>query len=102
MSKIGRMPIAIKEGITVTVNGQVVTVSGTKGNATFTIPSGILVKVEEGKVIVSQEKGREELTRPLFGLTRATIANLMKGVSTGFEKKLELSGVGYRAQASGS
>lgn len=102
MSKIGRMPIAVKEGITVTVNGQTVSVSGAKGNATFTIPSGISVKVEEGKVLVAQVKGQEELTRALFGLTRASIANLIKGVSVGFEKKLELSGVGYRAQTSGS
>lgn len=102
MSKIGRMPVSIKTGVTVTADGETVTVTGPKGTLTFPLPSGILVEVAGDKVQVKQEKPGEELSKPAFGLTRASIANMVKGVSEGFEKKLELSGVGYRAQSSGT
>lgn len=102
MSKIGKLPIAIKDGVTVTVADGVVTVAGPKGNATYNLPKGILAVVEEGKIVVKQEGKTKEQTKNLYGLTRALLANMVKGVSTGVEKKLELSGVGYRAQASGS
>lgn len=101
MSKIGKLPIAIKEGVTVTLTEGVVTVAGPKGNATYTLPSGITLAVEEGKVFVKQEEKTKDQTKNLFGLTRALLANMVTGVSTGVEKKLELSGVGYRASASG-
>jgi|SRR3989344_5361506 len=99
MSKIGRMPITIKEGVTVVTDAQKVTVTGSKGTQMYTFPKGIAVLVADGKVTVSQEAGED---RAMFGLTRATIAQMVKGVSEGFEKKLELSGVGYRAQTSGT
>jgi len=102
MSKIGRQPITITNGVTVTVNGHQVSVVGSKGTLSYDVPQGINVSVADGKVIVSQEKGKEEQTKSLFGLVRANIANLIQGVSTGFEKKLELSGVGYRAQVAGN
>ncbi len=102
MSKIGKLPITINGGVTVTVTGDVVTVAGPKGNASYTLPKGITAAVEEGKVVVKQEEKTKGETKNLFGLTRALLANMVKGVSTGVEKKLELSGVGYRAQASGS
>ncbi len=102
MSKIGRMPITIKSGVTVTISGQTVTVAGAKGNASYQMPEGVNAKVEDDKVIVSQVNPGEESTKALFGLVRATIANLITGVSDGFEKKLELSGVGFRAQTSGT
>ena len=102
MSKIGKQPVLITKGVTVTITGQQVSVTGPKGSSLYTIPEGITAQVEEDKVIVSQEKGKEELTKSLFGLTRANIANLIKGVNEGFEKKLELSGVGYRAQMTGN
>ncbi|MBI2074398.1 MAG: 50S ribosomal protein L6 [Candidatus Levybacteria bacterium] len=102
MSKIGKMPVTIPEGVTVSVERNVVSTSGSKGNLTFTIPQSVEVKMAEGKVIVSQKEENEKSDKALFGLTRATIANMVKGVSQGFEKKLELSGVGYRAQVSGS
>lgn len=102
MSKIGRQPIAITNGVTVTVSGKQVTVAGPKGTVTYTVPSGILVAVEGDQVVVSQEAGKEHETKALFGLTRANLANCVKGVSDGFEKKLELVGVGYRAQTSGT
>jgi len=102
MSKIGRMPIAIKSGVTVTVAGQTVTVTGPKGTVAYAVPSGILVRVEGDAIVVSQEKGHEHETRALFGLTRANLANVVTGLSDGFEKKLELIGVGFRAQTSGT
>jgi len=98
MSKIGKMPVIIKEGATVTIANNLVSVSGPKGNLSFPIPQSVEVAVEDGKVIVSQKEG----DKALFGLTRAIIANMVEGVTSGFEKKLELTGVGYRAQAAGS
>jgi large subunit ribosomal protein L6 len=88
--------------VTVTITGQKVTVKGLKGEVFYTIPDDISVNVSNGIVTILQEKGKEEDTKALFGLTRATIANLINGVTVGFEKKLELSGVGYRAQMSGN
>ncbi len=102
MSKIGKMPIVIKEGVTVTVNGNEVGVVGQKGTLSYTIPAGITVIIADGKVVVGQEEKSRDQTRNMFGLTRALIANMVSGVSVGAEKKLELSGVGYRAQAAGS
>lgn len=102
MSKIGRMPITIPAGVTVTVVDKTVTVTGSKGNFNHSFPRGITVSVAENVITVGQEEKGKEETKALFGLTRALIANMVKGVSTGFEKKLELAGVGYRAQASGA
>ncbi len=102
MSKIGKLPIEIVNGVTVTIEEQKVTVTGSKGTLSYTAPKGITVAIEDNKVIVGQEKGKENQTKALFGLTRALLANLVKGVSTGFEKKLELAGVGFRAQTTGA
>ncbi len=101
MSKIGKMPVSIASGVNVVLENGVVNVTGPKGNLTFKIPNGIKVDISEGKVQIGQVKENDEQTRALFGLTRAMIANLIKGVSDGFERRLELTGVGYRAQASG-
>lgn len=101
MSKIGKKPVAIKDGVTLTIENKEVKVSGSKGTLSFKIPKEIEVKVEDNKVLVSQKRESNELDA-LFGLTRAYIANMIIGVSNGFEKKLELSGVGYRASASGN
>lgn len=101
MSKIGKQPVKIVDQTTVNIVDGKVIVVGSKGELSFVIPKGINVKVEDGNVIVSQERENDPLTRSLFGLTRAMIANLLTGVSTGFEKKLELQGVGYRAQVQG-
>lgn len=102
MSKIGKLPITITEGVSVTITNDVVTVTGSKGNMTHTVPAGLQVVVDEGKVIVSQEEKKKEQTKALFGLTRALLANMVTGVSKGFEKKLELSGVGYRVAMAGA
>lgn len=100
MSKIGKKPVEIREGVTVAVEGREVKVGGPLGDLSFIVPQGIDVSVRNGKVVVSQKKGFAEISKATFGLTRATIANMIKGVSFGFEKKLQLSGVGFRAQIS--
>ena len=102
MSKVGKLPIALPEGVTVTVTNGKVTVVGAKGTLSYDLPAGITVTVAEGKVQVGQEAATKETTKNLYGLTRALLANMVIGVSKGVEKKLELSGVGYRAQAAGS
>lgn len=101
MSRIGKKPIEIKEGVTVSLQGRKVNVSGSKGDLSFEVPNGIEVKIEDNKIVVSQAKKALEVSA-VFGLTRAMIANMVKGVSEGFEKKLELSGVGYRAAVAGA
>lgn len=102
MSKIAKKPVLVKEGVTVNIAGQNVAVNGPKGQLSFVIPTGIKAEVTDGQIIVSQTKKNDVETNALFGLTRAMLNNLVKGVSEGFEKKLELSGVGYRAQAAGN
>lgn len=101
MSKIAKKPIIINQGVNVNVDQDKVKVDGPKGSLMFEIPKGIKAEVKDGKVVVSQVKENDDKSKALFGLTRASIANLIKGVTDGFGKKLELSGVGYRAQASG-
>ena len=101
MSKIGKLPIVVKETVTVTITGQAVKAVGSKGESLWTVPSGILVTLQDGHLVVSQQKVNDPTTKALFGLTRASLANMIKGVESGFEKKLELQGVGYRAQVQG-
>lgn len=102
MSKIGKLPITVPDGVTATVADSMVTVAGAKGTLSFALPKGITVVVAEGKIQVGQEENTKDDTKNLYGLTRAMLANMVTGVSKGIEKKLELTGVGYRAQASGS
>ncbi len=101
MSKIAKIPVEIKPGTQVSIVEGEVKVIGPKGNLSFKIPNGVVVKIEEDKVLVSQANENVN-ARALSGLTRAYIANMVKGTTDGFTKKLELTGVGYRAQASGN
>jgi len=100
MSKIGKKPIALKEGVSVQISGNEIKVTGPKGSLGFTIPEGIKVEILDNNIKISQENKEENKT--LYGLTRSLINNMVIGVSSGFEKRLELSGVGYRAQMSGN
>lgn len=102
MSKIGKLPIAIPDGVTVTVQGSQVQINGTKGNSSYTVPAGIAAAVTDGNVVVTAEHKEDRAVRAVYGLTRANLANVIKGMSAGFEKKLELAGVGYRAQMQGT
>lgn len=102
MSKIGKMPVSLPQDVSVTLSGRLLTIKGSKGELTFTIPVGISVVVKDGAIHVARESMEGKNLGALFGTVRATIANMVRGVSEGFEKKLELSGVGYRASLSGS
>ena len=100
MSRIGKAPIAIPAGVTVTVDHDTVTVKGPKGELTQTINPEINVKVEDGHVILTRPTDDRE-HRAQHGLYRALIHNMVVGVSQGYRKEMELVGVGYRATATG-
>jgi len=100
MSRIGRMPIDIPGGVTVTVDGQSVTVKGPKGELSLAVASPIEVSVEENQVLVTRPDD-ERASRSLHGLTRTLIANNIVGVTQGYSKGLEVVGTGYRVQAKG-
>jgi large subunit ribosomal protein L6 len=101
MSRVGKKPIEIPAGVTVTLNSNVVTVKGPKGELTRTFNPDIEIKVEENIINVSRPSESKE-HRALHGTTRALLSNMVEGVSKGFEKGLELIGVGYRAQKQGN
>ncbi|WP_017588435.1 50S ribosomal protein L6 [Nocardiopsis ganjiahuensis] len=101
MSRIGRLPLSVPKGVEVTINGQDVTVKGPKGELKHTIAEPITASFEDGIVTVARPDDKPE-NRSLHGLTRALIANLVEGVSKGYNKTLEIHGVGYRVQARGS
>ena len=100
MSRIGRQPIEVPAGVTVTVDAGRVTVHGPKGELRQQVPQRMLIKQEDGNVTVERPTERGE-DRALHGLTRTLIANMVEGVTKGFEKRLEIQGVGYRAAMSG-
>lgn len=100
MSRVGRMPIDIPAGVTATLDGQVITVKGPKGELTRTLHPDMKVTVQDN-VITVERPNDEKNNRTLHGLTRALIANMVKGVTEGFKKELEIVGVGYRAQMKG-
>ncbi|OGH17880.1 MAG: 50S ribosomal protein L6 [Candidatus Levybacteria bacterium RIFCSPHIGHO2_02_FULL_37_10] len=101
MSKLAKIPVNIKEGVNVVFENDSIKISGPKGHLSFRIPKEVDVKAAGGRLTISSKKKNNEGLKPFMGLTRAMIANMVTGVSTGFEKKLELSGVGYRAQGTG-
>jgi large subunit ribosomal protein L6 len=101
MSRIGKMPIALPSGVTVEIDSDFVTVNGSKGSLKqFTMP-GVSVSVDDGQVLVSRINDEAE-NRARHGLMRSLVSNMITGVSQGFEKKLEINGVGYRVQAQGT
>lgn len=101
MSRIGRMPIAIPAGVTVTIAANnVVSVKGPKGELVRELPVEMEIKEEEGKIIVTRPNDLKRM-KSLHGLTRTLIANMITGVTAGYEKKLEINGVGYRASKAG-
>ncbi|MCD8241833.1 MAG: 50S ribosomal protein L6 [Lachnospiraceae bacterium] len=101
MSRIGRLPVAIPAGVTVDVaEGNKVTVKGPKGTLERTLPAEMTIKVEDGHVVVTRPNDLKKM-KSLHGLTRTLISNMVTGVNTGFEKVLEVNGVGYRCSKSG-
>ena len=100
MSRIGKKPIEIPSGVEITIDGQVVTAKGPKGTETVTVRPEIAVKIEDNHIILSKV-GESRETDALYGLFRTLVANAVHGVKEGFEKKLEIQGVGYRANMEG-
>ncbi len=100
MSRIGKMPVAIPAGVEVKVDGNTVTVKGSKGELTRTFNEMMNIKVDGDQVVVERPDDSRE-AKSFHGLTRTLIANMIEGVSNGFSKKLELVGVGYRAALKG-
>jgi large subunit ribosomal protein L6 len=97
MSRIGKKPISFPKNVKISQSADVVKVEGPKGILSSKLPEGITITVGDGSLAV-ERKSDEIIARSYHGLTRALIENMVKGVSTGFEKKLEISGVGYRAE----
>lgn len=100
MSRIGRMPIPIPSGVNVNLAGESITVKGPKGELKRTIPADMTVKLESDILTVSRPSDSKK-HRSYHGLTRSLLSNMVEGVSKGFEKKLEIVGVGYRAEKTG-
>ena len=100
MSRIGRAPIAVPAGVDVKIDGQTVTVKGPKGTLTRTVNETISVTLDNGVISVTRPNDEKE-NRSLHGLNRTLIANMIKGVSEGFSKELEINGIGYRAAKQG-
>ena len=101
MSRIGRLPIDIPQGVEVKIEeGNKVTVKGPKGTLEKNLPVEMEIKLEDNQIVVSRPNDLKKM-KSLDGLTRSLIANMVTGVSQGYEKKLEINGVGYRAQKKG-
>lgn len=101
MSRIGKNPVQVPSGVTVTINGNTVSVKGPKGELTQTFHNNMKVELKDNQVIVVRPNDLK-LNRALHGLTRSLINNMIEGVTKGYEKQLEILGVGYRAAVAGS
>lgn len=100
MSRIGKRPIPIPQKVTVTIDGQHVAVKGPKGELSRTLPAEVEVVQQDGSILVNR-RSESRPARQRHGLCRTLVANMVEGVSNGFQKKLEIQGVGYRAQVQG-
>ena len=101
MSRVADNPVKIVDGVTIDIEGQEVKVNGPKGSLSMTVNALVDLKVEEG-LVVFVPNGNDRKSEAMAGTTRALVQNMVLGVSEGFEKRLELQGVGYRAQAKGN
>jgi large subunit ribosomal protein L6 len=100
MSRIGKKPVAVPSGVTATVSGQTVKIKGQKGELSFVVPEEVSVAMESGAVAVNPRSESKD-ARAKWGMSRSQLSNLVEGVTKGFEKKLEINGVGYRAAIQG-
>src|SRR5687768_12201649 len=98
MSRIGKAPVPVPSGVTVDVKNGKIAVKGSKGSLAIDVPAGIAVAVENGSVVVKRDSEARQ-QRALHGLVRSLVANMVQGVTAGFERKLEIIGVGYGAKA---
>ena len=101
MSRIGKQPIAVPPKVKVEVKGQKVSIEGPKGKLNWELPRRTGLKVENGRIVVSRQ-GDDAEAKALHGLSRALVNNMVKGVSEGFSKKLEIQGVGFKAAVQGN
>ncbi len=101
MSRVGKVPVPIPDGVQLKVDGNIVSVNGPKGNLSLSLPSHVAVKIEDGSAVVRPVSGGRE-ARALHGTMRVQISNMVVGVTQGFEKALEIQGVGFRVQQEGS
>jgi large subunit ribosomal protein L6 len=100
MSRVGKKPVPVPSGVTATVTGQTVKMKGAKGELSFVAPDEVSVAFADGSVSV-EPRNDSKTARAAWGMSRAQVANLVEGVSKGFERRLEINGVGYRAQVAG-
>ena len=100
MSRVGKKPVPVPSGVTATVDGQTVKMKGSKGELSFVVPDEVTVAMENGAVQVNP-RDESKTARAKWGMSRAQVANLVEGVSKGFEKRLEINGVGYKAAVAG-
>jgi large subunit ribosomal protein L6 len=100
MSRIGKKSVSVPKGVTANVNGQSVTVKGPKGELSFLANDDVHVKFADGKISI-EPVNETKKARSAWGMSRTMVSNLMKGVTTGFEEKLEITGVGFRAALAG-
>jgi large subunit ribosomal protein L6 len=100
MSRIGKQPIRIPPGVKIQVEGMTVRAEGPKGKLVQPVPAGLTPKLSDGSLVIERE-GDDRRVRALHGLARALMANMVTGVKDGFERKLEIVGIGYRAQMQG-
>lgn len=100
MSRIGKKPVPVPAGVTATVEGQVVKAKGAKGELSFVVNDEVLVKLEDNALAVTPRDASKD-ARSKWGMSRTMLVNILQGVKDGFEKKLEISGVGYRAAMQG-
>jgi len=102
MSRIGKLPVAVPSGVEVTIDGQHIQVKGPKGTLEHTIAEPITVERDEDGTLLVKRPDDERTSKALHGLTRTLVNNLVVGVTAGYEKKMEIHGVGYRVQVKGS
>lgn len=100
MSRIGKKPVTVPSGVTATVDGQLVKLKGVKGELSFLVPEEVSVVFADGGIKVDPRDG-SKVARSKWGMSRSMVANIVEGVTKGFEKRLEINGVGYRAAVAG-
>ncbi|MGI9643425.1 MAG: 50S ribosomal protein L6 [Acidimicrobiia bacterium] len=101
MSRVGSAPITVPSGVDVSIDGATVEIKGPKGSLSRTVPEPITIRSDEGEIVI-ERPDNDRQTKALHGLTRSLVNNMVVGVTDGFQKDLEIIGVGYRAQAQGA
>jgi len=101
MSRVAKQPVSIPKGVEFTQTGREVTIKGPKGSQSLTLNNEVEVSEKDGELLIAPRSG-SRFANAISGTTRALLANMVKGVSVGFERKLELVGIGYRAQSQGA